>query len=158
MSPAAPTSTSPVSVIHDESGRGGAAPDEAGGGRTIRIAERDRHVRDLQRYFLEQAGLQVEFADDGAAALERVRSEPPAVLVTEILLPKLDGLTLCRRVREDPDTRDVPVIVFSILAAATRAAEAGATVFLRKPVVESLFVAAVLGAMSIKPTGTMERQ
>lgn len=126
--------------------------------RTILIAERDENVRDLQRYFLEHAGLQVQFADDGIEALTRARAAPPAVLVTEILLPRLDGLTLCRRIRESPETRALPIVVFSILAAATRASEAGATAFLRKPVVESVFVATVLEAMMVQPPGTVEQQ
>jgi CheY-like chemotaxis protein len=124
----------------------------------VLIAERDQTVRALQRVFLERAGLVVEFADDGLAALERALREPPAVVVTEILLPKLDGLTLCRRLREAPPTRDVPVIVFSILAAAGRAAEAGAGAFLRKPLVESTFVAAVTGAIATQPPATTEQQ
>ena len=122
------------------------------------IAERDHTVRALQRVFLERAGLVVEFADDGLAALQRARASPPAVVVTEILVPKLDGLTLCRRLREEPLTRDVPIVVFSILAAAARAAEAGAGTFLRKPLVESTFVAAVLGAMATQPPATTEQQ
>ena len=122
------------------------------------IAERDQTVRALQRVFLERAGLVVEFADDGIAALERARRDPPAVVITEILLPKLDGLTLCRRIHEEPLTRDVPVIVFSILAAAARAAEAGACAFVRKPLVESTFVAAVMGAIATQPPATTEQQ
>ena len=122
------------------------------------IAERDQTVRALQRFFLERAGLAVEFADDGRAALERAQREPPAVVVTEILLPKLDGLTLCRRLRDEPATAQVPVVVFSILAAAARAAEAGARAFLRKPLVESTFVAAVLGAIATQSPATPEQQ
>jgi CheY-like chemotaxis protein len=127
------------------------------GPRQILIAERDRSVRELQQFFLERAGFVVEFADDGAAALEHARLTPPALVVTEILLPKLDGLTLCRRLRDDPATRDVPVVVFSILTAAARAAEAGARAFLRKPFVESTFVAAVQHAIAVQPTGTQEQ-
>lgn len=115
-------------------------------------------MRALQRFFLERAGLAVEFADDGIAALERARRDPPAVVVTEILLPKLDGLTLCRRLREEQGTRGIPVIVFSILAAAARAAEAGAHTFVRKPLVESTFVAAVLGAIATQSPATTEQQ
>jgi CheY-like chemotaxis protein len=122
----------------------------------ILIAERDQNVRELQGYFLGRAGLAVEFADDGAAALERAREVRPAVVVTEILIPRLDGLALCRRLREDPLTRDIPVIVFSILAAAGRAAEAGASAFLRKPLVESVFVAAVQELVAARPTAAME--
>ena len=127
----------------------------------ILIAERDQTVRELQGFFLERAGFAVEFADDGEAALARVRAAPPALVVTEILIPKLDGLALCRRLREDPLTRDVPVIVFSILAAAARAGEAGADAFLRKPLVESVFVAAVqalAGAAPTEPTEATEKQ
>jgi CheY-like chemotaxis protein len=115
-------------------------------------------VRALQRVFLERAGLAVEFADDGSAALARVRIVLPAVVVTEILVPKLDGLTLCRQLRDAPATAHVPVVVFSILAAGARAAEAGAHTFLRKPLVETSFVAAVLGAIARQLPATSEQQ
>jgi CheY-like chemotaxis protein len=113
----------------------------------ILIAERDRSVRELQLFFLNKAGFAVEFAEDGQCALDRLRLRPPALLITEILIPKIDGLTLCRLVRNDPDIADVPVIVFSILAAAARANDAGAAAFLRKPLVESTFLAAITGVM-----------
>jgi two-component system response regulator MprA len=126
--------------------------------RVVLIAERDRTVRELQEFFLGRAGFAVEFADDGEAALERARAAPPAVVVTEILIPKIDGLALCRRLGEDPLTRDVPVIVFSILAAAARADEAGARAFLRKPLVEQVFVAAVQRLAAPRPTEALEEQ
>ena len=124
----------------------------------VLIAERDQNVRDLQRHFLAQEGFQVEFADDGQAAFERARLTQPAAIVAEILLPKLDGLTLCRRLRADPLTRDIPVLIFSILAAAARAKEAGAHAFLRKPIVEAVFVAAVESALAARPTARQEPQ
>jgi CheY-like chemotaxis protein len=126
--------------------------------RVVLIAERDQNVRELQQFFLERAGFAVEFVDDGEAALERARLAPPAVVVTEILIPKVDGLALCRRLRDDPATRGVPVIVFSILSAAARAAEAGASAFLRKPLVESVFVAAVRDLAAAQPTADLEEQ
>ena len=113
----------------------------------ILIAERDRNVRELQSFFLNNAGFAVEFVDDGQSALDRVRLDPPALLITEILIPKIDGLTLCRLVRTGAAVRDVPVIVFSILSAAARASDAGAAAFLRKPFVESTFLAAIDGVM-----------
>lgn len=128
------------------------------GPRVVLIAERDQTVRELQQFFLEKAGFAVQFADDGEAALERARTARPAVVVTEILIPKLDGLALCRRLREDPLTAGVPVVVFSILSAAARAAEAGASAFLRKPLVESVFVAAVRGLAAPRSTTDLEEQ
>lgn len=124
----------------------------------ILIAERDQSVRALERYFLEQAGFQVEFADHGLELLERVQSARPAVIVTEILIPKLDGLTLCRRLHDDASTREIPVIVFSILSAAPRAAEAGAFAFLRKPLVESVFVGIIREAIATQSTRVKEQQ
>jgi CheY-like chemotaxis protein len=125
---------------------------------TILIAEHDQSVRRLQTLFLERAGFRVEFADDGEDALKMALQTPPALIITEILIPRLDGLSLCRRVREDPRTSAVPVIVFSILAAAERAGEAGATAFLRKPLVDSTFLAAVQDLIAAHPTRAMELQ
>jgi two-component system response regulator MprA len=126
--------------------------------RVVLIAERDHNVRELQQFFLARAGFAVEFADDGQAALDRARDLRPAVVVTEILIPRIDGLALCRRLAEDPLTREIPVIVFSILTAAARAKEAGAWSFLRKPLVESTFVAAVQDAIAAQSTVVMEEQ
>jgi CheY-like chemotaxis protein len=123
----------------------------------ILIAERDQRVRELQKFFLGRAGYTVEFADDGASALERARARQPAVIVTEILLPKTDGLSLCRRLQEDPDTRHIPVIVFSMLAAQARASEAGARAFIRKPLIESVFVDTVRDAIAASPRAQMEQ-
>lgn len=123
----------------------------------VLIAERDQSVRALERHFLERAGFQVEFADDGVALLDRIPTTRPAVIVTEILIPRLDGLTLCRRLRDDPSTREIPVIVFSILSAAPRAAEAGAFAFLRKPLVESVFVGIIQEAIAAQPIQVKEQ-
>lgn len=122
----------------------------------ILIAERDQSVRRLQTLFLERAGFTVEFVDDGRQALERALLTPPALLITEILIPRLDGLALCRALRADARTSATPIMIFSILGAAQRAAEAGATAFLRKPLVDSIFVAAVQDLIAAQPPGTVE--
>jgi CheY-like chemotaxis protein len=109
----------------------------------ILIAELDQQVRKLQQHFLGEMGFAVEFSDDGESALNRARAAPPALVVAEILIPRLDGLSLCRQLREDPATCGVPVLVFSILSAEVRAREAGAAAFLRKPLVDSIFIPTV---------------
>jgi CheY-like chemotaxis protein len=128
------------------------------GARIVLIAERDRVVRDLESYALERAGFRVEFADDGQEALLRIQLSLPALLITEILLPRMDGLTLCRQLHEDPSTRDLPVLVFSVLSAQARAEEAGAKAYLRKPFVESLFLAMVDQALAAQGQALMEIQ
>ena len=99
----------------------------------ILCVERDPHVRDLEAYFLTEAGFQVTVAADGIEAFELVRTLRPAIVVTEILVPKLDGLALCRRLKADEATKDTAILDFSLLAAEDRARDAGADAFLRKP-------------------------
>jgi CheY-like chemotaxis protein len=109
----------------------------------ILVVERDPNIRELEQYFLEEAGYTVEFADDGLAALERARSLHPLILITEILVPRLDGLMLCRRLKGDPETSGIAVLIFSILLAEGRAREAGADGFLRKPLGDKRLVETV---------------
>ena len=102
----------------------------------ILVVERDEQVRELESYFLQEAGFTVEFAADGEEALELARVRRPKLIITEILVPRLDGLALCRRIKHDPDLKHASVLVLSILSATVRAMEAGADAFLRKPLVE----------------------
>lgn len=109
----------------------------------ILVVERDPHVRELETFFLNEAGYAVEFTEDGPSALERARQLRPELVITEVLVPKLDGLALCRELKNDPETADIMVLIFSILAASTRAREAGADAFLMKPLAEKRLVETV---------------
>jgi CheY-like chemotaxis protein len=106
----------------------------------ILVVERDPHIRELESYFLNEAGFTVDFATDGLAALQRARDLQPDIIITEVLVPKLDGLALCRVVKNDPGLRQIVMLVFSILAVQARAQEAGADAFLRKPLAEKRLV------------------
>jgi two-component system response regulator MprA len=110
------------------------------GGALVLVVERDPHVRELEALFLKEAGFAVEFAGDGASALERARKLRPHLVITEIMVPRLDGLALCRQLKNDPETRGVKVLIFSVLSASARAREAGADAFLRKPLAEQRLV------------------
>jgi two-component system response regulator MprA len=103
------------------------------------LVEHDRHVRDLVTLFLTRAGFQVELADTGYIALDRVRRLGRAIIVTEILVPRLDGLALCRLVKQDAALQ-TGVVVLSMLSAAERAYAAGADAFLMKPIDEERLV------------------
>jgi two-component system response regulator MprA len=109
----------------------------------ILCVERDPYVRELETYFLREAGFAVTFAEDGAHALRLAQEIRPTIVITEILVPKLDGLALCRRLKGDPATRGIAVLVFSLLAADRRARDAGADAFLGKPLSSEKLVEAV---------------
>lgn len=121
----------------------------------ILVVERNPVVQRLERYFLEQAGYTVEFAADGKSALERARELRPHIVVTEIMVPALDGLNLCRLLKSDPQTAHARVLIFSHLHAEDRAREVSADAFLLKPLSEELLIETVerLIALSNARTG-----
>jgi DNA-binding response OmpR family regulator len=122
----------------------------SGGQALILVVERDPHIRDLEKYFLDEAGYAVEFVGDGIAALELARALVPHIVITEILVPKLDGLALCRAIKKDPALRGTAILIFSILAAERRALEAGADAFLMKPLAERRLVETVRTLLAMR--------
>jgi CheY-like chemotaxis protein len=85
----------------------------------------------------------VHFVEHGREALELARSLKPSIVITEVLVPGLDGLALCRQLKSTAETRTIPVVIFSVLAAQDRAREAGAEAFLKKPLAEHRLVQVV---------------
>ncbi|MEZ4241345.1 MAG: response regulator [Myxococcota bacterium] len=125
-----------------------------GDGLDILLVERDGRVRDLVTAFLGRAGYRIETTPDPAEAFARVRERPPSLIITEILLPKRDGLVLCRDLKADPALRAVKVVVLSMLSASARAEEAGADAFLRKPVSEPQLLDTVRRLVPDPPGGS----
>jgi len=66
------------------------------------------------------------------------------------LIPRLDGLALCRSLKADPVTQRVPILVISVLAAQERAQQSGADAFLAKPLEKTSLVASVRGLLDQK--------
>ena len=92
--------------------------------------------RNLLERLLGDEGYSVSSASDGAIALRMVEADPPDLIVSDIEMPNVDGIELCRRVKENPETRLLPFILITGLAdRANRIAgiEAGADDFLGKP-------------------------
>jgi len=79
----------------------------------ILIAEDDVEVMDLVRVYLAREGFEVVAASDGEAALEVVESARPDLLVLDVMLPKLDGWAVCRRLREAEGTRRLPIVMLT---------------------------------------------
>jgi CheY-like chemotaxis protein len=102
--------------------------------KVVMIADADPRVRKLVSRFLTEAGYTATCETDGYGALDSARQSPPMAILADILLPRLDGLALCRLIKSDPATaHHVTVIMFSVLAAEERAQTAGADAFIKKP-------------------------
>ena len=123
----------------------------------ILVVERDPQVRELESDFLNEAGFAVEFAADGLAALKLAQDIRPHIMITEVLVPKMDGLALCRAVKKDEKLRHTVVLIFSILAVQSRAKDAGADAFLMKPLGERRLVETVRELLKLRgdQTGAM---
>lgn len=110
----------------------------------ILVAEDSPLIRKLIRDSLEEGGFQnVELVGHGKAAWDRLQDEGDEfhLLITDIEMPKMDGLTLTRRVKEDPRLKSIPVIVFSSIMAddiKRKAQSVGADVQITKPEINLL--------------------
>jgi len=106
--------------------------------------------RDTIRIDALPAGQAIEQSDGGRCGREQRRGNPvfveqaqkvrPDIVITEVLVPKMDGLSLCRRIKADSNLQGTVVLIFSILAVQSRAEEAGADAFLMKPLAEQRLV------------------
>jgi two-component system response regulator MprA len=118
----------------------------------IMIADADPYVREMVSRFLTEAGYEVTTAVDGYDALDNARRALPRAILADILLPRLDGLALCRLLKGDPDTQEiVTVVVFSVLAAEEKAKRAGADAFLRKPLEKSRVLNTLVQSLKREP-------
>ncbi|GAA3744124.1 response regulator transcription factor [Micromonospora maritima] len=77
----------------------------------VLVVDDDRTVADVVCRYLEHAGYEVEHVGDGSAALDTVARRPPHLVVLDLMLPVLDGLEVCRRLRERPD--GVPIVMLT---------------------------------------------
>ncbi len=104
-------------------------------GRRVIVADDDPAVRWFFAQLLEDEGASVVQAEDGAVALAAARAEPPDVIVSDILMPNMDGLALCRALSRDPSVSETPVILLSWredFLSRMRELRAGARGYLRK--------------------------
>jgi putative two-component system response regulator len=103
----------------------------------ILVADDTESIRALYRKLLAADGHDVIAVADGLAALEAIRENHPDVVLLDVTMPQMDGLEVCRRLKNDPATRLTPVVLvtgLSDLSDRIKGIEAGADEFLSKPV------------------------
>jgi len=98
----------------------------------ILAVEDDADIRDFYRSFLREAGHEALLASDGREALELAQQHPDAI-VLDLGLPEMDGYEVLERLRSDPGTRDIPVIIVTAYPLAKGVDLAGVSGVLRKP-------------------------
>lgn len=105
----------------------------------VLIVDDDEDARALLRRALQHGGLDIEIdsASDGREALERIAAALPQMVITDVMMPRMNGFDLCLALRAGAQTADIPVLIVTALEDAAERARGfavGATDYLTKPV------------------------
>ncbi|CAA2106686.1 Autoinducer 2 sensor kinase/phosphatase LuxQ [Methylobacterium bullatum] len=110
------------------------APSAAAKGDQVLIIDDDPATRDLLTRYLEKDGFRVASAADGREGLERARAMRPRVILLDVTMPRMDGWSVLRALRADPELGATPVIMVTVLDEQSLAFSLGATDYLHKPI------------------------
>ena len=102
----------------------------------ILVVDDEPDVLELVVYHLEKEAYRVDVADTGDKALKMARENLPSLLVLDLMLPGINGLEICRLLKRDPKTRDIPILMLTARAAEEnriKGLELGAHDYVTKP-------------------------
>ncbi|MDH4120789.1 MAG: response regulator transcription factor [Deltaproteobacteria bacterium] len=122
---------------------------------TILLVEDEDDLVELMEYNLTREGFRVEKAGNGEKALEKARAFPPDLILLDLMLPGMDGLEVCRRLRADPATRGVPIVMVTAKgeeADVVAGLEVGADDYIPKPFSHRVLTARVRAVLRRKDT------
>ncbi|MCL5270726.1 MAG: response regulator [bacterium] len=102
----------------------------------ILLADDEEDVKTILKLFLETKGYEVCTAFDGLDAIDQVRKEKPDVILLDIMMPIIDGFEVCKKLKADPATAKIPIIMLSAAShseSVQRGLDVGAVDYLVKP-------------------------
>ncbi len=82
-------------------------------GKRVLLCDDEIHILRAAEFKLKRAGYDVRIAGDGEEAWEAVQQQKPDILITDYQMPRLDGFGLVQRLRENPETEDLPVLMLT---------------------------------------------
>lgn len=106
------------------------------GPKKILIADDNENIREALTYLLEDEGYKLWLAKDGAEALRQARDVRPDILFLDIMMPEINGYDVCQTIKNDPDLRDIYVIMLTAkgqVAEQERGRAVGADEYIVKP-------------------------
>jgi phosphate regulon transcriptional regulator PhoB len=128
---------------------------------TILIVDDEKDIVDLLSYNLAKAGYRVEKAYDGAEALRLAQARAPQLVILDLMLPGMDGLEVCRRMRGEARMRSVPILMLTAKSEETDKVvglEVGADDYLTKPFSPREMVARVRALLRRSRPGEAQRE
>ncbi len=112
----------------------------------ILVVDDNKITTKLLRRYLEANGYDAKEAYDGIDCLEKVEERIPDAIVLDVMMPRMDGYETSRRLKEQPHTKNIPVVIVTALNDVQnqlKSIESGADDFLSKPIEEKLLIAKV---------------
>lgn len=112
----------------------------------IWCVEDDASIRDIEVYALQSTGYEAKGFEDGTSFLKELKSQKPELVVLDVMLPGIDGIALLQKMKEDPETRDIPVVMATAKGAEydkIQGLDLGADYYLTKPFGVMEFVSCV---------------
>ena len=106
-------------------------------GKVLVVDDNQQNLELLLAYMEEIEGVVTETAMDGVEALEKVAAERPALILLDVMMPRMSGFEVCKRLKGDPATKDIPIVMVTALnelGDIERGVECGTDDFLTKPV------------------------
>ena len=119
----------------------------------ILIVDDNKITTKLLHRYLDANGYEADEAYDGQECLDKVAVRHPDAIVLDVMMPRLDGYQTAAKLKEDPSTAQIPIVIVTALSDIQnqlKAIEAGADDFLNKPIEEKLLVAKVKLLSSLK--------
>ena len=122
------------------------------GSKILIVDDNPQNVELLEAY-LDEFPCETLSALDGMAAIKMVESEQPDLILLDIMMPKMSGFEVCQKLKADPKTRDIPIIMVTALnevGDVERGVEAGANDFLSKPFQKPEFITRVKSQLKLR--------
>ena len=102
----------------------------------ILVVDDDENILNLEKTILEQKGFEVTSAGGGAEALRVLAAATFDLVLLDVMMPEVDGFTVCRKIKDDPRLKDIPVIFLTAKGGGDALAEgfeSGAVMYINKP-------------------------
>lgn len=120
---------------------------------TILVVEDDENIQQLVGYNLAKAGFHVLYADNGEQALSVIKRERPELIVLDLMLPGLSGFEICKLVRKDPKTKNLPIVMLTAKSEENDMAaglDLGADDYITKPFSPKILISRIKAALRRK--------
>ncbi|MDD5004910.1 MAG: response regulator [Candidatus Omnitrophica bacterium] len=113
----------------------------------ILVVDDEQDIREIIKITLTDDGFEVIEAGDGRTAIELAKKEKPDLITMDVIMPNIDGLTAAKIIKEDPETKDIPIVILSVLSQDKNKYVQGISDYISKPFSPEELMSKIKGAI-----------